>query len=109
MRVLTEQGHERRAYTLTGGEAFDLDEVAAVLTDVLGRRVAYRNPGIPAFLRHVRAAGHPLALGLVMTGVYTVARLGLAAEVSPELQRLIGRPPTPLRRFVEDSADTWRR
>lgn len=108
-RTLTEPGHERRAYTLTGDGAFNLAEVAALLSDVLGRPVAYRNPGIPAFLRHMRAAGHPLALGLVMTGVYTVARLGWAAAVAPDLARLIGRPPTALRSFVEDYADVWRR
>ncbi len=107
-RTLTEPGHERRAYTLTGNGAFSLEEVAALLSDVLARPVAYRNPGIPAFLRHMRAAGHPWALGLVMTGVYTVARLGLAAEVVPDLARLIGRPPTALRSFVEDYADVWR-
>lgn len=107
-RTLTEPGHGRRAYTLTGDGAFSLEEVAALLSDVLARPVAYRNPGIPAFLRHMRAAGHPLALGLVMTGVYTVARLGLAAEVVPDLARLIGRPPTALRSFVEDYADVWR-
>lgn len=107
-RTLTEPGHGRRAYTLTGNGAFSLEEVAALLSDVLARPVAYRNPGIPAFLRHMRAAGHPLALGLVMTGVYTVARLGLAAEVTLDLARLIGRPPTALRSFVEDYADVWR-
>ncbi len=108
VRVLTEPGHERRAYTLTGGEAFGLGEVAALLSDVLGRPVAYRNPGIPAFLRHNRAAGRPVALGLVMTGVYTAARLGLAAEVTPDLARLLGRPPTPLRSFIQDYAEVWR-
>ena len=108
VRVLTEPGHERRAYTLTGGEAFDLWEVAEVFSEVLGRRIVYQNPGVLAFLRHVRAAGQPLAFGLVMTGVYTVARLGLAAGVSPELERLIGRTPTVLRRFVEDHAAIWR-
>jgi uncharacterized protein YbjT (DUF2867 family) len=108
-RTLTEPGHERRAYTLTGDGAFGLEEVAALLSEVLGRPVAYRNPGIPAFLRHMRKAGHPLALGLVMTGVYTVARLGLAAEVTPDLAQLIGRPPTALRSFVQDYADVWRR
>ncbi len=108
VRVLTEPGHERRAYTLTGGEAFDLYNVAAVLSDALGRRITYRNPGIPAFLRHVKASGSPVALGLVMTGVYTAARLGWAAAVSPELEQLIQRPPTPLRSFVADYAAVWR-
>jgi uncharacterized protein YbjT (DUF2867 family) len=106
--VLTEEGHGGRAYPLTGGEELDLDEVAALLSQVLGRRVSYRNPGVVAFLRHVRAAGRPLSLGLVMTGVYTIARLGLAAGVSPELERLTGRPPTPFRSFAEDHAAVWR-
>ena len=106
--VLTGQGHDRRAYPLTGGEELDLDEVAALLSQVAGRRVTYRNPGVVAFLRHVRAAGRPLAMGLVMTGVYTIARLGLAAGVSPELERLIGRPPTTFRSFAEDHAAVWR-
>ena len=105
--VLTGQGHDRRAYALTGGEELDLDEVAAALSDAISRRVTYRDPGVVAFLRHVRATGRPLALGLVMTGVYTVARLGLAAGVSPELERLIGRPPTTFRAFAADHAAVW--
>lgn len=108
VRVLTEPGHERRAYTLTGAESLDLWETADVFSEVLERRIVYRNPGVLAFVRHVRAAGQPLAFGLVMTGVYTVARLGLAAEVSPELERLIGRSPTVLRRFIEDHALVWK-
>lgn len=107
VRVLTEPGHERRAYTLTGGEALDLWEAAEVFSEVLERRVVYRNPGVLAFLRHVRATGRPVSLGLVMTGVYTIARLGLAAGVSPDLDGLIGRSPTGLRRFVEDHATVW--
>lgn len=93
VRVLTERGHERRAYTLTGRDALNLGEVAAVLSGVLGRRITYRNPGIPAFLHHLRDACQPIALGLVMMGVYTVARLGLAAGISPDLVQLISRPP----------------
>ena len=108
-RTLTEPGHERSAYTLTGGEAFGLADVAVLLSEKLGRPVAYRNPGIPAFLRHNRAAGRPLALGFVMTGVYTAARLGLAAEVAPDLARLLGRPATALRSFIGDYEAVWRR
>ena len=106
--VLTGQGHDRRAYALTGGEEFDLHEAAAVLSEAIGRRVVYRDPGVLAFLRHVRDAGRPLSLGLVMTGVYTAARLGLASGVTPELRGLIGRPPTTLRAFAEDHAAVWR-
>ena len=108
VRVLTEAGHGRKAYTLTGPDALSLHDVADVLSGVLGRRITYRNPGIPAFLRHNRSAGHPLAFGLVMAGVYTAARLGLAAGISPGLPRLLGRPATPFGTFARDSAALWR-
>ena len=107
VQVLTKPGHERRAYTLTGSGVFNLDEVAIMLSEALGRQVSYRNPSIPAFLRHIRAANHPLAFGLVMTGVYTVARLGLAAEVLPDLEQLIGQPPTKLQSFIQDYVGVW--
>jgi uncharacterized protein YbjT (DUF2867 family) len=108
MRVLTEPGHGGRAYTLTGDEALDLAEVAAILSEVLGRRIIYRNPSILAFLRHVRSAGRPAALGLTMTGIYTIARVGLAAATSPDLKRLIARQPTSFCSFAEDHAAAWR-
>lgn len=107
VRVLTEPGHERRAYALTGTGAFSLDEVAAIMTEALDRRIVYRNPGVVAFLRHIHAAGHPLAFGLVMTGVYTVARLGLAATTAPDLEALIGQAPRTLQSFVHDYANSW--
>ncbi len=107
VQVLTRDGHARRAYTLTGTEALDMDQVAAALSAALGRRITYCNPGIPAFVQHVRAQGHPLAFALVMTAVYTVARLGLAAEVSADLPRLIGRAPGTLAEFARDYASVW--
>ena len=79
-----------------------------MLSGVAGRRITYRNPGIPAFLRHIRAAGHSLAFGLVMTGVYTAARLGLAAGITPDLERLLGHPATPFPVFAKDCAPLWR-
>lgn len=108
VEALTGDGHDRKAYTLTGPEDLSMEDAAAVLSKAIGRPVTYRNPGIPSFLGHVRAAGRPLAFGLVMTGVYTAARLGLAAEVSPDLARLIGRPPTALKAFASDYAAVWR-
>ena len=43
-----------------------------------------------------------------MTGVYTIARLGLASGTTPELERLTGRPPITLRAFAADHASVWR-
>jgi hypothetical protein len=43
-----------------------------------------------------------------MAGIYTTARLGLAGTVTPDTERLLGRPPITFRQFVVDHAETWR-
>lgn len=58
-------------------------------------------------MRTARAEGLALPLILVMLGIYTTARLGLAAAVTGDTARLLGRPPTTLQRFVEEYKDCW--
>ncbi|NEM08843.1 NAD(P)H-binding protein [Geodermatophilus normandii] len=106
--ALTGSGHERCAYELTGREAPTFAEIAATLSAVLGRPVVYPRPGVVAFVREQVAAGTPPGLVLVMTLLFTTTRLGLAARTTGELERLLGREPTSLLRFVEDHADAWR-
>ncbi len=100
--------HAGRGYTLTGPEALTLEDAAAILSAVLGRRIANRNPGLAAFLWGRWRRGEALPLSLVMGTVYTVQRLGLAAQISPDLPRLIGRGATRFESFARDNADIWR-
>ena len=106
-KALTEEGHAGRAYALTGAEALGYDAVAGVLSDVLGRRIAYANPSPLRFAYRMVRCGYPLGFVLVMVGIYTVARFGLAATVTPDLARLLGRPPTGFRTFAEDYRACW--
>ena len=106
VRALTEAGHENAAYALTGPEALTYAEVADVLSDVLGRPIRYRDPSLLDFVqRHL--GERPLGLVLVMAGIYLTARLGLAARTTPDVQRLLARPPTPFRQFAEDHQARW--
>lgn len=41
--VLTEAGHENKEYPITGGEAVNCAEMAAILSDALGKSVNYVN------------------------------------------------------------------
>jgi uncharacterized protein YbjT (DUF2867 family) len=110
-RVLTDPDpavYANRAYELTGPEALTYDEAAAVLTRVLGRPVVYPRPGALRFYREMRRRGHPRAFAAVMVALYTTARLGLAAHLSPELAGLLGRRPTSFAEFARDAADAWR-
>ncbi len=98
---------ESRAYELSGGEALTYHEVAGILSAELGREIRYERPGVFEFMRQMRRRGHPLPFVVVMTGIYTTARLGLAGRLTPDLGELLGRPPTPFERFARDYRKSW--
>ncbi|MBV9358640.1 MAG: SDR family oxidoreductase [Chloroflexi bacterium] len=105
--VLTMPGHEDQAYELTGPEALSYGQVAAILSGVLHRRITYADPSPVSFWRRMRARGQPSAAVLVMLGLYTACRLGLAAHLTPTVARLLGREPTTFEQFASDMAGVW--
>jgi uncharacterized protein YbjT (DUF2867 family) len=108
-RALVEDGHEGKAYTPTGPEALTYGEIAAILTAELGRTIRYADPGALAFWRRLRRRGTPRAMIGVMLGIYTAARLGLAAGITDDVERITGREPTPFVAFAHDARGSWAR
>lgn len=100
--------HLNTALELTGPEALTYTEIAAILTEVLGRTITYRNPSVLRFLwQKVIVEKQKLGFVLVMVALYTVAKLGKAADLTDTLAGLLNREPTPFRRFAEDNKSVW--
>ena len=57
--VLTTEGHEGKAYDITGPEPLDQNDVAALLSEVSGRPVEAVAVDDEAFIRGLTAAGVP--------------------------------------------------
>jgi uncharacterized protein YbjT (DUF2867 family) len=109
-KCLTEEGHLGKAYALTGSEALTYAQVAALLTQVLGRKIQYRNPSILRFAWHMRRRrGFPWAFIGVMVGIYTVAKIGRAGTLTQELRQLLGRDPVRMKEFLEKNRGVWER
>lgn len=105
--ALTEAGHAGQAYDLTGGEALDYDQVARLFSQALGRTIIYRRPSLLQFLRRQRESGVPSSMALVMAGIYTTARLGLAGRLAEDTRRLLGRAPIRLKDYIDDYKASW--
>jgi len=105
--ALCEAGHANRAYDIMGSEALDYAQVAAILSQTLGRQVTYRQPSLLRFIWHWRAQGKPWPLILVMAGIYTSVRLGWAGRVTAETERLLGRAPLTFKQYAADYRDYW--
>ncbi len=106
-KVLTEAGHENRAYTLTGAEALDYDQVAAILTQALGTTIHYSNPSLLEFIRVQRGQGRAWPALLVMAALYTITRFGNAAEITADSAQLLGRAPISFEQYARDYRSAW--
>ncbi|MCP2014480.1 uncharacterized protein YbjT (DUF2867 family) [Deinococcus sp. HSC-46F16] len=98
-----------RAWSLTGPQALTFTEMGHLLGVALNRPVRHVSPGPVTFVRTVTGWGTPRGLALFMLAEYTVARLGLAARLTGDVQAALGRPPIPFARFAEDYRDVWLR
>jgi uncharacterized protein YbjT (DUF2867 family) len=104
VEALVDPIHRNRSYDVTGPEALTYDDAAAIFSDVLGRTIEYADPGLVEFVTTATARGVSLPFALVQAVVYTTARLGFAARVTDDVERVLGRPPRTLTEFVTDHA-----
>ena len=93
--------------TGSGEVALTYAEVAIIFTTALGRQIQYSNPAIPIFIWQMLRQGFPLQFVLVMVGIHTTARFGLAGMVTSDVQQLLGRSPISIDRYVEDYRECW--
>ncbi|GJG88856.1 NAD(P)-dependent oxidoreductase [Gemmatimonadetes bacterium T265] len=103
-RALTEGGHEGKTYDLTGPEALTHGEMAARIGEALGKPVAYVDVPDAAMRDAVVRFGMPAwqADGLIED--YAHYRRGEAAAVSPDVERVTGRPARTFDAFARESA-----
>lgn len=105
--TLTEEGHAGKNYDLTGSEGLDYGEATRSMSEVLGRRIIYRDPDPLYFLVQTVRRGTPFHYALVMTGLYMSTRFGMAKSVTNDVKRLTGREPITFRQYVQDYREMW--
>lgn len=93
--VITGTGHENTVYEL-GGAAFTLAEVAAEISRVSGREVRYTDLPEQKYAEVLVGVGVPEPMAAVLADSDRGAAAGQLYVDSDDLEKLIGRPPTPL-------------
>ncbi|MFI6315491.1 SDR family oxidoreductase [Nocardia fusca] len=94
--VVTTDGHENKTYELSGDIAWTYDELAAALSEVLGREVVHRNVSADEHRAILAGAGVPEQFVEMAVAVDAGLGAGAMGFRNGDLSRLIGRPTTPL-------------
>jgi NAD(P)H dehydrogenase (quinone) len=99
--IVSGSGHEGKAYNITGPELLSGAEFARVFADVTGKPVQYVSPDEATTLGSLLGSGWPEWQAKGMLELFDVFASNQAAVVSPDGERLLGRPLTGLRTYVE--------
>jgi NAD(P)H dehydrogenase (quinone) len=95
--VLLESDCSNRIYKLTGSKTYSFGDVAAILSDLSGKKVGYAPAEKSAFETQMKERGTPETVVQKVVGFLTDIKNGQEEEVSPDLENLLGRQPTSLK------------
>lgn len=108
VKVLTEKGHEGKAYTLTGPQSLSVSEVAEILSKVTGRRIEYVDIPEEEERHSMIEMGMPEWMADSMMELHRTTKSGQATTVTDTVERILGRKPKSFVEFAKDHADTFK-
>ena len=105
--VLTDHAHATNVtYELGGDEALTMDEAAALLGEAAGRSVAYTDMPVELYAAVLAQAGLPEPVAEVLADASAAIGRGELFTDSGDLQRLLGRPSTPVKAIFDNALTT---
>ncbi len=105
--TLTDHGHHRVTYTLTGPAAITHAEMADALSAALGRAITFHDAPPEAFAAALQGVLPPWQVDGLLED-YAHYRRGEATPVSTAVTDVTGIPPRDISQFARDYADRFR-
>lgn len=100
--VLLEQGHEGKVYEFGGDYAWNYEEFAETISEIIQKPVAYRSVDPKTLVQMLKGEGRDEHIAEFIAALDSNIAAGLLAEVTGQLSALIGRPTTPLNKGLSD-------
>ena len=107
VKVLTEDGHEGKTYDLTGPESISFHDVAARLSEALGKQVDYVNVPLAAAREGMIGMGVPEWVADAFGEYFTVFSEGYGDFTTDDVQLVTGNPARSYQTFARDFAQVF--
>jgi len=105
--VLTGDGHQGKAYEITGPRSLSYKEVAQEFSSVLGKDVQYIDLPLDAMRSSMLGTGMSAWLTDRLIGLFEFYRDGRAATVSNVVREVTGQEPITFRQFVREHVEAF--
>ncbi len=108
VEVLTGNGHEGKAYDLTGPEALNGTELAEALSDATGKSVTYVDVPDDAARQGMQQQQAPEWFINAFMELSSVQRAGHGGQANGTVEELTGCKPHNIRQFLEQCKDSFK-
>ena len=105
VKVLTEDGHEGKTYTLTGPASISFGDVAAALSKALGKQVNYVD--VPLEAAHEAMMGMGEWIADAFGKYFEVFSEGYGDFTTPDVENVTGHPARSYETFARDFAQVF--
>ena len=107
VKVLTENGHEGKTYTLTGPASISFHEVAAALSKAVGKQVTYVDVPLETAREGMKGMGMSEWMSDAMTEYFRAFSEGYGDNTSPDVEKVTGKPARSYQAFASDFAQVF--
>jgi len=105
--LLTGHGHDNRAFDLTGAQALDHAQVAAVLSQETGRAIRYEDITPEDMRVSLLQAGLPAPYVEFMLLILGFFKAGYAERTTDAVPLITGHAPRSLQQYAHDYRGSW--
>lgn len=106
-RLLSSDDFVNAAHDLTGSEALDHTQVAAILSQAAGRTIGYTDIPEDAMRQGLLGAGLPPDYAEFLLVILGAFKAGFAERISDGVQRITGRAPIRFEQYAQDHKARW--
>jgi len=106
-KALTTEGHQGKAYGLTGEEALSGDDIAALLTQTLGRDITRRAVAPDEARANMIASGMSAEVADAMTELAGLAPKGYLSGTETTVRDVLGRPARRFADFIAENSSAF--
>lgn len=100
--------YKNTTHTITGPESLDYYQIAAILSEVTGKKITYIKPGFLKYRSYyIKKRGLDKSYVNVTVALYFMTRMGTAKMVTDEFYKLTGRKPRTFREFASESVNCF--
>lgn len=107
-KLLTDDSRNGQEFTLTGPEALNHTEVAAIIAEATGKPVTFKDISPDELRPGLLAAGLPADYVELLLVLLSYIKAGYTGTLTGSVQEILGRAPRDFKSYAKEFAASWK-